>query len=192
MFCAHIIDTLRKAKDNATLFYFCRHDTTDKDRPSHFLRTLVMQLVQTDSEYSSFIWDTYICNAEVPSNDVLAKLLPKLLSGTSSTRLILDGLDEYTAEEGSSILSMLYKLSKLSSSSPCSILISSRDEEMITRVLRNKPTISLMNQVEAVAKDMSIFVTARIDQAISDWGLQVSEITLKTGKEQLLQKSKGG
>lgn len=192
MFCAHIIDTLRKTKNNATLFYFCRHDTIEKDRPSLFLRTLVMQLVQTDPDFSSFIWDTHICNAEVPSNDTLAKLLPKLLSGTSSTRLILDGLDEYTNDEGSLMLGMLYRLSKMSNSSPCSILISSRDEEMITRALRDKPTISLMNHVEAVTKDMGMFITASIYQAISNWGLQVTENTLQVGKEQLLQKSKGG
>ena len=98
----------------------------------------------------------------------------------------MDGLDEYTVNDYKIMLDVLSKLSK---KSPCGILISSRDEAVIGTRMRNKPKISPMDEVEAVQKDMGIFVTARLDQAIRDWGLQISDDTREAGQRQLLQKS---
>lgn len=188
MCCAHVINTLRKDKNQSTLFYFCHHKVTDEDRPSAFLRTLVSQLVRVIPEFAALIWDTHVRNAHLPSIENLEKLLPNLISGASPVRIILDGLDEYTVSD---YKIMLDALSKLSKKSPCGILISSRDEAIIETKMRNKPKISLRDEVEAIEKDMSVFVTARLDQAIRDWDLQISDDAQKAGQEQLLQKSKG-
>lgn len=147
-----------------------------------------MQLVRGFPELGALIWDVHVRNAHVPSIDNLEKLVPNLISGASPARIIVDGLDEYTNTDYKIMMDVLSKLSK---KSPCGILISSRDEVMIGTKMRNKPKISLMDEVVAVQKDIGIFVKARVEQAISEWGLQISVDTQRVGQEQLLQKSNG-
>ncbi|KIW69456.1 hypothetical protein PV04_05333 [Phialophora macrospora] len=188
VFSAHIIETLRQDKRQATLFYFCLQQAAGEDKPSVFLRTLAIQLVRSFPELAALIWDAHVCNAHAPSIDTLENLLPVLISGALPARIVLDGLDEYAFHDYKAMLDVLSKLSK---KSPCGILISSRDEAMIGPKLRNKPKISLINEVDAVRKDIGVFVAARIEQAIRDWDLEISEDTQKAGQAQLLQKSDG-
>ncbi|OQV09949.1 WD domain-containing protein [Cladophialophora immunda] len=92
VFAAHIIETLREDKGQATLFYFCLQQAAGEDKASVFLRTLAIQLVRDLPGLAAFIWDAHVRNAHVPSIDILEKLLPILISGASAARIVLDGL----------------------------------------------------------------------------------------------------
>ncbi|KIW95377.1 uncharacterized protein Z519_03961 [Cladophialophora bantiana CBS 173.52] len=142
------------------------------DKPSIFLRTLVMQITRIYPEVVALIWDTYVQNAQLASNDNLQKLLPDLISGAPLVGIVLNGIDEYEVKDCKLILDVLFKLQK---KSPVAIPISSRDEGLISPKMRKKPRILFNDEQHTVQKDMSIFVASRLDQAIEDYDLNLSD-----------------
>ncbi|EXJ68082.1 uncharacterized protein A1O5_08697 [Cladophialophora psammophila CBS 110553] len=188
VFCAHITQKVQKIEQRATLFYYCLHKGDISDKPSIFLQTLVMQITRIYPEFAALIWDTYVQNAQLASNDNLQKLLPDLISGAPQVRIILDGIDEYDVKDCKLILDMLFKLQK---KSPVAILISRRDEGLISAKMRKKPRILLNVKQHTVQKGMSIFVASRLDQAIEDYDLNLSDEMKAAGRDELLQKSGG-
>lgn len=152
------------------------------------LRLLALQLTQARLDLAALVWDRHVSKAHSPSIEVLQKLLPDLISGVGKVRIVLDGLDECPVRDYVPVLSLLSALAKNSS---CSILISSRDENILRSKLRRKPTISLREEKSAVQNDMSVFVQARLCRAIEEWDLTISKLTEEKGEQELLKQSHG-
>ena len=167
---------------------FCSHLADNEDSRSIILRLLALQLLQARLDLAALIWDRHVCNAHSPSIEVLQKLLPDLISGIGKVRIVVDGLDERPVVDYVPVLTLLFALAKKSS---CSILISSRDENVLRSKLRSKPTITLREEKSAVANDMSIFVKARLCRAVEEWDLRLSKSTRDKGEQELLRLSHG-
>jgi hypothetical protein len=105
------------------------------------------------------VFENYIREGRTSSLVQIRKLLPELLSAVSSTRIIIDGLDECQERDQKTILSELLSITK-NSVTPCKLLISSRAETYLSRTLRKIPNISLSNKIEreSVDKDIQIYV----------------------------------
>jgi hypothetical protein len=82
-----------------------------------------------------------------------------MLGAISSTRIVIDGLDECPERDQKAILTELLSAVK-NSATPCKIFISSRAETYISKKLRKRPTISLTEKTERekVDKDIQKYV----------------------------------
>lgn len=126
-------------------------------------------------------------------------LLPELLQGLGSTRLIIDGIDEWDALEQKDLLKdLMLMLSADPSSYICKALISSRETLDISRTLRKRNkavvTISLSDNDESLAITHSIrdFVDNRLSELPEHFSsLDPDGSILDHIKHSLLVKSNG-
>jgi hypothetical protein len=107
----------------------------------------------------------------VPSKKALLVLLPELLQGLGSTRLVIDGVDEWDAVEQKELLrDLMQLLSTDPSSYICKLLIASRDTLDVSRNIRKKKksvvAMSLSEREESLAISQSIgdFVDKRLNE----------------------------
>jgi hypothetical protein len=135
----------------------------------------------------------------VPSRKILLSLLPELLQGLGSARFVVDGLDEWDAEEQKELLKDLTQVLATSPSSYiCKILLSSRETLEISRSLRRKnkgaASISLSDSKQSIAIDRSIahFVNSRLsDLPDHVEELDPGSLMLARMKRTILDKSNG-
>lgn len=155
MLTSHVIENLRENPDFTTIFFFCNSHTDKTDLCSHVLRTLILELLRSQRHLTSHIFEQYARQGRTPSLGQIKKLLPDLLSAVSSVRIAIDGLDECLEKDQKAILTELLSAVK-ASTSPCKIFVSSRAETFISKVLRQRPTISLTEKMEKVKVDEDI------------------------------------
>jgi hypothetical protein len=120
------------------------------------MRSLTLQLLRKNMDLAVYAFENYANRGFPPSVSHLRTLLKTLLSGIQTTRIFIDGLDEYPQSEQRSILQELLALAKLPGGH-CRILFSSRDVDIIRRALRSKPTISLRDE-EALDRDIQAYI----------------------------------
>lgn len=108
---------------------------------------------------TSHVFENYIRQGRTPSLGQVKKLLLELFGAISSTRIVVDGLDECSERDQKAILTELLFAVK-NSATPCKIFISSRAETYISKTLRKRPTISLSEKIERgkVDKDIQKYV----------------------------------
>jgi hypothetical protein len=119
------------------------------------LRTLILELLRSQPCLTSHIFENCVRQGRTPSLGQIKKLLPDLLSAISSTRIVVDGLDECQEKDQKAIMTELFSAIK-NSATPCKVFISSRAETYISKILRKKPTISLTERTEREKVDEDI------------------------------------
>jgi hypothetical protein len=185
---SHIIQNLRQNPDLTTIFYFCNSHADKGDLCSQVLRTLILELLRSYPILTSHIFANYIRQGRTPSLIQIKKLLPDLLSTVSSTRIIIDGLDECQENDQRAILTELLSAVK-HSVTPCKVFISSRAETYISRTLRKRPTISLSEkrEKEKVDKDIRRYVKHSLIELRASFPSTVVDDVEKT----IVQKANG-
>jgi hypothetical protein len=154
-----MVQFLRQDNQNTCLVYFCSYLSSGPDNCVRVLRSLVGQLLRTNQELASLIFDDYIVQGVTASASLLRKVIPHLLSTITSTRIIIDGLDEYSEKDQKQVLlDVLPFASSNTTQGICKILISSRDVRPIFRALSNKPTLSLAEEDKAIRGAIQSFV----------------------------------
>jgi hypothetical protein len=191
---------VQHAEANAfnVFFYFCSYLGTSSGSTSHLLRSLISQIIQKHQDLAVYVHDVYFKSYPVPSKKALLVLLPELLQGLGSTRLIIDGIDEWDADEQKELLKDLMQLLSTDSSSYiCKILIASRDTLEVSRNIRKNKSVVTMSLSErdeslAIAQSIEKFVDKRLNELPDHFnildpdGLILSEI-----KSSLSDKSNG-
>ncbi|PQE05649.1 hypothetical protein CJF30_00007806 [Rutstroemia sp. NJR-2017a BBW] len=157
---SRIIQGLRLHPDITTIFYLCNSHTEKSDLCSHILRILILEILRAHPLLTGHVFENYIRKGRTSSLVQIRKLLPELLLAISSTRVVIDGLDECLEKDQKTILSELLSIVKISVT-PCKLLISSRAETYLSRTLRKSPSISLSDKMErqSVDKDIQTYVT---------------------------------
>jgi hypothetical protein len=152
-------------------FYFCTYLGNSSGSSSHLLRSLVSQIIQKHQDLATYVHDVYFKSHPVPSKKALLVLLPELLQGLGSTRLVIDGVDEWDAVEQKELLrDLMQLLSTDPSSYICKLLIASRDTLDVSRNIRKKKksvvAMSLSEREESLAISQSIgdFVDKRLNE----------------------------
>ena len=186
----YIVNTLRQQPDSTILYYFCDHYGGDQNNCSHILRTLATQLIRHDRELAALVWEIHVRKAETPSTERLRKILPKLIAASPFTRIVIDGIDECDAKDHKYALDQLLLLCN-DIKGHGSLLISSRDDGIISRKLRKLPTISLRDEHVAVERDIEAFVRGKFRQVIEEWDLDISKNTTTKVQKLLIQRSNG-
>lgn len=180
-------------------YYFCSFLGSRTDGPNRLLRSIASQLIQKNQDLALYVHDGYLNSHPAPTKKALLSLLPELLRGLGSARLIIDGIDEWSAGEQSEILKDLSQIISVNQSSHvCKILISSRETIHTLRSLRKKdrPTtiISLGDNDEALALTRSI--AGFVDSKLKDLPDHIDELDPDTSimahvRDTLLTKSHG-
>jgi len=121
------------------------------------MRSLTLQLLRQNIELAGYVFENYANKGFPPSVSHLRTLLKSLLSTIPTTRICIDGLDEYPPGEQRAILAELLALAK-QPGGHCRILFSSRDVDNIRKALDKKPTISFRDEKDALERDIRAYV----------------------------------
>jgi Zn-dependent M16 (insulinase) family peptidase len=140
--CAHLIDIFRAEKNCGFIYYFCNSNADGRELCTKVLKSLALQILRANKELASHVADRYASQGLTASLFQVRRLLPELIGAISTTRIIIDGLDECSTANQKSILQELSHLMKWSADR-CKLLFSSRDNATMARALIKKPTIFL-------------------------------------------------
>jgi hypothetical protein len=156
-------------------------------------------VIQKHQDLAIYVHDVYFNSHPVPTKKALLGLLQELIRGLGSVRLVIDGIDEWSAVAQREILKDLSQMISIDQSSHiCKILIASRETADILRSLRKKdrPAMSISlgdgDEALAVARSITDFVTSKL----SDLPDHIEKLDPDASimvhvKETLLKKSHG-
>ncbi|EUC41875.1 hypothetical protein COCMIDRAFT_57997, partial [Bipolaris oryzae ATCC 44560] len=169
------------------------------DGPNRLLRSIISQVLQKHQDLAIYVHDVYFTSHPMPTKKALLSLLPELLQGLGSVRLVIDGVDEWSSRDQKELLKDLAELvSPVHSTHNCKIMIASRETMEISRSLRKKEKsvtkVSLSNANESFAVTRAI--ANFIDSKLSDLPDHFDELDpdasiLAHVKETLRKKSHG-
>ena len=143
------------------IYYFCTHQQHPSRDPLDLLQSLATQLIVINPELAPFIVETYTNKGLRPSKKKLGVILEKLITSMDFLRVVVDGLDECSPDEYKEILEDLLRIRGLTPGA-CKVLISSRREPSITKILHSKPTIRLEDHTEHINDMISSFVNSQL------------------------------
>ncbi|KUJ09937.1 uncharacterized protein LY89DRAFT_723790 [Mollisia scopiformis] len=165
----YVIQQMQEQGGFTTAYHICNSYTTGKDLRGEILRSFAAQLLQSNRDLATYVFESYANKCLEPGIPKLKKLLPELLKTISSVRFIIDGLDEYPESEQTKILTELIQLTK-ETSSQCRVLFSNREGKQIDRALSSRPTISLRDQHDEVKRDIDIYVHSSLEDLRCTFG----------------------
>jgi hypothetical protein len=175
-------------------FYFCSYFDTSAGTSAYLFRSLVAQIVQAHPDTAVYVSDHYITSYRAASRKALTSLLPELLSVVGTTRLIVDGIDEWDSKEQQVILDDILPLATANN---VKIFISSRDMPVISRMMRRKKkkatvVLSLSEEHAFIDRSIKSFIARRLDDYHSNLqDLDPSSSTLSEVHKLLVEKSNG-
>jgi hypothetical protein len=155
--CTYLIENIQREQQITTVYYICNSYTNGKNLAAEIMRSLTLQLLRQNMDLAGYVFENYANKGFAPSVAHLRTLLRSLLSTIPTTRICIDGLDEYPTSEQRSTLQELLTLAKLPGGH-CRILFSSRDVDNIRKALEKKPTISFRDEKDALDKDIQAYV----------------------------------
>ena len=190
MLCAHLVNTLRSDRTTTTLYYFCGSPINNHTDCSRILRSLAIQLIRREPALATHLCTEYVHKGVSASVAQLRKVLSDLLGALPPAQILVDGLDECDPDSHAQILAELLTFSN-PSTRLAKVLISSREGGVISRKLRQKPTLSLREEPESVENDIENFIKTTLQQTRPEWGFDVSETSLVSMEKELLRLSNG-
>ncbi|CAN9147713.1 unnamed protein product [Alternaria alternata] len=168
-------------------------------RPNRLLRSIISEVIQKHQDLAIYVHDVYFMAHPVPSKKALLNLLPELLRGLGSVRLIIDGIDEWVSRDQKDVLNDLSQIVSIDKSSHiCKVLVASRETMEISRSLRRKnksaTTISLSNGDEdlAISRSIARFVESKLSDLPDHFDeLDPDASIMAYVKKTLIEKSHG-
>jgi hypothetical protein len=144
------------------------------------LKTIALQLVRNSSELTALVADKYASIGTTSSLSQIKKLLPELFDVLPSVRIVIDGLDKCpVAEQQKDILKELGGLQRLAKNC-CKILISSRENRIIGKVMKATPILSLIIEEMNINNDIKLYVHETLSELRETFGEEVIEGIEKT------------
>ena len=132
--CSLIVQNAETRHDQSVIYYFCGQRSSDGSVLASLLCTLTVQLLRKNLELAPLIHQAFLQKETGRSWVSIKKILKKVLSTVKTTRIVLDGIDEWNQTAQRDVLKALVELQK-TTSSDCKLLVSSRDEPLIRKEL---------------------------------------------------------
>jgi hypothetical protein len=162
--------TARALFESYTKQLLCHLESTGQDCPSVIIRRIM---------------DFYGPKRRPPSLDeVVNDLIVPLLAVAKNSILIVDGLDECSADEARDVLAVFKRLITLSS---IRIFIACREDIDITRVIQD--TVCLRISPKNTKKDLELFIDHQLEMMQSYRRISDSEDMLAHIKEELRKRA---
>lgn len=161
---------LKSNRRSLIITHFCTYSYTASKDYGHILRSILVQLIRSNTDLVAHVYDELIIKKKASSSQVLEQLLRDLISAASLApsqmwyiHLIVDGLDECDSDTQAKTIKTLERIMStalLSGSTVCKVLLSSRISQAATKKSRHKQYISLSDE------------KARMDNAIRHYAAQ--------------------
>ena len=181
--CSQLINHLRKTDDCTVAFYLCK-SYSNRNHCLQILKSIAAQLLRSHRELASYVVQEFASQGQNPSITRLRKLLANMQR--KRIRIVVDGLDEIEGSEHSQVIAELDCLTKVKDGS-CKVLVSSREDITISKLLRQKATLSLTDEQEEIHKAIQVFINHEI-RGLKD---RFQDSILKTIAQKLIEKAGG-
>lgn len=184
--CSFIIQHLETWQNVTTLYFFCGRQESDRSRCALVLRTLAIQLLRQNRDVALLVYQAYLQKGSNCSITTMKRILKQVLPTIHATRIILDGIDEYNHSEQQEILKTLLDLQKLTGDN-CKLLISSRDEPLIEKVIPSKVHFKLDGRT---AQGLKLYIRDKVESLEAKFS-EIDVILFARIRERLECKAKG-
>ncbi|KAH7324989.1 hypothetical protein B0I35DRAFT_425369 [Stachybotrys elegans] len=183
------------------LSHFCNYAYPSSTRYDFILRSLLLQLVRSDEQLASHVYESYVLGKKSPGLPVLESLLKLLLSSVSRAPqkasyawVIIDGLHECEPLVQSKIFSLLGQVTSISSNSEtsCKALLFCRFSNSATPKLRKSPLILLAEEKKYTSESIRRYSARRLESIYNRFeqmSLTMSDI--KEIEDAITQKADG-
>jgi hypothetical protein len=104
---SHVVDEAKKLVPKPTVLYFyCKHENSDRDNFTSLARTLLAQILQQDTDLLGQFYEKCCKSGEstLTSRELIDDLLKFALDSCPSAYIILDGIDECERDERKTIV----------------------------------------------------------------------------------------
>lgn len=165
--CSQLIRHMQQQKQGALAYFICDFRSPGRNTCSIVLRLMTSQLIKQNQGLVDFVYDECVLKGLTPAKTVLTALLQDLLSGITSPRLLVDGLDECKASDQEEILKEIRTIvSEASKKSDCKpgFAIFSTDTAALEKNLKDVPTISLKKEATHVGMSIRAVVRHKMQQ----------------------------
>lgn len=164
--CSFIIESLRIRHDVTSLYFFCgqrsfNEKSSNEARCALVLRTLATQLLRQNLDIALpiYLHQEYLQKRLNCSSSTAKRVLRDILSSVKTTRIVLDGIDEYDNREQQEILRCLLDLQKITGNS-CKLLISSRNEPLIDKSMPHKVKFDLKGKT---VESLNLYIRHKVE-----------------------------
>ena len=184
--CSLIIENLQSQQHLSTLYFFCSHQSCSETTCAVMLRTLAIQLLQQNSDMSPLVHQAYLQKGSNRSSPIIKNLLIKLLPTSKVARIVVDGIDEMSHATQQELIKNLVEIQK-SVDPSCKLLVSSRDEPHIQKLLGTKNYLNLGGKT---VESIGLFIKDRM-KGLQEHSSAIDAELVSLAEKQLQEKAKG-
>ena len=190
MICSFLIDYLFAEQERTVLYFFCAQNVSESQECSRMLCTFATQCLRQHPDMAPLVHQAFAQRGMGRSNANLKSLLKELLPTLGSTRIILDGIDQYddsTQKETLKILQdVLIEVQKQHQCS-CKLLVSSRDLSKIDKLIPKRTRISLEDRPKEAT---DIYIHGLVDELKNEFD-DFEDHVFENVTHKLTEKAKG-
>ena len=185
--CSMIIRNLQIEPHRSTLYYFCSHQESSEDIYAKLLRTLAFQLLQQNLDMTLLVHQDFFLKGSSLSGPAVRKILSQILLATKVTRIVVDGIDELDRGTQHDILKSLVEIQK-SAKNNCKLLICSREEPHIQKLLPGKVHMKLGNKT---SEGLGLYIKTQVKEVLQEKFPEMDSSLVSLVEQRLHSKAKG-
>ena len=184
--CSLIIQNLETYQDLSSMYYFCRHNRSDKETCATILKTLMVQLLRSHLDMTGLVHQAYLQKGSSHSYPAMKRMLKEIVSSIPNARIIIDGIDECDHSTQREVLGSLLDIQK-HTGDHCKLLIFSREEPLIGHTMPSRIRIRLDGRT---ADGLNLFIENKVKE-LESYFPRMEPALLKLVKDRLQEKAKG-
>ncbi len=159
--CSKLVEHIQQKTKIVAIFYFFSHNRTFQKQATEVLRSFATQLLAASTDLAPYILESFANNGQRATKKNLGIILEKMITSLAAVRIVVDGLDECPQNEQDEVIEDLLRIRSLVPGA-CKILLSSRKQRNISRLLQAKPTFRLDDNAENVNGAIASFIQPRL------------------------------
>ncbi len=184
--CSKLVEHIQQKTKIVAIFYFFSHNQTFQKQATEVLRSFATQLLAASTDLAPYILESFANNGQRATKKNLGIILEKMITSLPAIRIVVDGLDECPQNEQDEVIEDLLRI-RSPVPGACKVLLSSRKQRNISRLLQAKPTFRLDDNAENVNGTIASFVQPRLQYLRNEFD---PEIIDELGR-QVLSKANG-
>lgn len=166
-----IVQFLQASKQSLVVSHFCTYAYEESTDYGKILRSVLMQLIRSDTDLVAHVYDALVLKKKVPGFKLLEELIRNSATTSSFSpsltryiHIIIDGLDECDQTTQSRVIKMMERVSAAlsSASTVCKVLLSSRVSPAVAKKARQAQTVSLSDENESQEKAIEAYASQRL------------------------------
>ncbi|KAK5987283.1 Vegetative incompatibility HET-E-1-like protein [Cladobotryum mycophilum] len=167
-----IANFLKSRGQSLVITHFCTYSYVVSKIYENILKSILLQLIRSNSDLVAYVYDTLIIKKQVPGAQMLEQLLHALVGAASATpsqtqyiHIILDGLDECDKNIQTKVMVKLQGLVNTalhSGSAVLKVLVSTRMSLAIQQKAKDKENVSLSAEKEHLERAIRCYASQKL------------------------------